>query len=470
MTKQFDEKKYRQDLIDRGADPDVATDVAHKTAESHREQQEKERKEQEAMAMARATAITDSSQGLALVKHVVSHIEPPADVARRLAKKERPPKRPPKSPAGKKAASTVRKGKSLPPPAEQAFDNRQLTLFQSFLANDDAQRNILSNAVDLWDSIPGYSMSRRRMDELREPNGYLPIRKVPFRYRSIDMTAVIRPARLEIKDDKGHPTGKTIEYYPSAREELIEQALRHMASEKGAGGFFEDAQHRSGLYFTLYRLRQELAKHGHSMTHRDLAEGLDVLSLGSIDIEIEGQDSLGVGKFGRATFIVNLAGVKKEDLDRDPHARWYVEFHPFVTASIEAVSYRQFNYDRWMKGRSQLARWLIKQLVLKYTQASVGNSFTMKYSTIKRDSGMLDGYKLERQAVAALDATWTELQQLGVLMTCRKEEERGARAKLVDVAYVLHPSRAFVSEQRAANKRSLDARAELNPPQQDKLL
>ena len=239
-----------------------------------------------------------------------------------------------------------------------------------------------------------------------------------------------------------------------------------MATDK-ASGFYDDSQPRSGLHFTLYRLRQELASRGHSMTHRDLAEGLDVLSLGSIDIETEDQDSLGLRKFGRASFIVNLAGVKREDLDKDPHARWYVEFHPFVTASIDKIAYRQFNYDRWMKGRTQLARWLIGQLVLKYTQAALGNSFVMKYSTIKRDSGLLDSYKLERQAVAALDEAWEELRALGVLISYTKDEQRGARAKLEDVSYKLLPTRVFVSEQRAANKRQLDSKGALPPQQQE---
>lgn len=280
---------------------------------------------------------------------------------------------------------------------------------------------------------------------------------------------MIRPARLEVRDDDGKPTGGTIEYYPSAREELIEQALRRLATEK-ASGFFDDSQPRSGLHFTLYRLRQELAARGHSMTHRDLAEGLDVLSLSHIDIETEDQDSLGLRKFGRTSFIVNLAGVKREDLDRDPHARWYVEFHPFVTASIDKIAYRQFNYDRWMKGRTQLARWLINQLVLKYTQAALGNSFVMKYSTIKRDSGLLGGYKLERQAVAALDEAWDELKELGVLTSYRKDEQRGARAKLEDVSYTLMPTRVFASEQRAANKRQLEAKATAAPQAQETLL
>jgi len=52
------------------------------------------------------------------------------------------------------------------------------------------------------------------------------------------------------------------------------------------------------------------------------------------------------------------------------------------------VTYRQFNYQRLMKCSTQLARWLIGQLVLKYTQAALINSFEMRYSTIKRDSAL----------------------------------------------------------------------------------
>ncbi|MFX8242797.1 hypothetical protein ABTL31_18730, partial [Acinetobacter baumannii] len=63
----------------------------------------------------------------------------------------------------------------------------------------------------------------------------------------------------------------------------------------------------------------------------------------------------------------------------------------------------------------------------------------MKYSTIKRDSGLLEGYKLERQAVAALDEAWDELVERQVLVSYSKSEQRGARSKLVDVSYTLQP-------------------------------
>jgi hypothetical protein len=486
METRFDEAAYRQRLIDKGTDPATATDIAAKMAASRRERANTERTQARAAAEeeARLRALEGNGRGPLPVGRSLPGAAVAAAAPAAPPKPAATPTKKPRQPAARaaeavpaKAVKRARKTKGVQPVPPEAFANQQLVLFQSFLANDDAQRDLLSNAIDLWDSIPRYSISRRKQEELRQAGGYLPIRKQAFHYRGMPLTAVIRPARLERCDNQGKPTGGTVEYYPSAREELVEQALRRLATEKAAG-FFDDTAPRSGLFFTLYRLRQELAAQGHAMTHRELAESLDILSLSSLDIETEGGgDALGLGKFTRNTFLVNLAGVKREDLDRNPEARWYTEFHPFVTVSIDNIAYRQFNYNRWMRGRTQVTRWLISQLVLKYTQASAANSFVMKFSTIKRDSGLLEGYKLQRQAVAALDEAFDELVQLGVLRTFTRDEERGARSKLEDVRYTLHPSRAFAQEQRAANKRQLDAKAEasehveaLPDPQQPPLL
>lgn len=99
----------------------------------------------------------------------------------------------------------------------------------------------------------------------------------------------------------------------------------------------------------------------------------------------------------------------------------------------------------------------------KADKAALGVSFEMRYSTIKRDSAVLDGYKLERQAVAALDAAWDELKELGVLSSIKKVEARGARGRLEDVTYTMFPTGEFASEQKAANRRQRAARQEGRP-------
>jgi hypothetical protein len=119
----------------------------------------------------------------------------------------------------------------------EVFANPQLSLFQSFLANTNDERDTLSNAIDLWDSIPRYAIPRKKEEELRLPGGFLPVRMVNFQYRGKAYSAQIRPARLDVKDREGRSTGATIEHYPSAREELIEHALRKLAAEQFAGFF-----------------------------------------------------------------------------------------------------------------------------------------------------------------------------------------------------------------------------------------
>jgi hypothetical protein len=64
-------------------------------------------------------------------------------------------------------------------------------------------------------------------------------------------------------------------------------------------------------------------------------------------------------------------------------AKWAVQFHPFVTDSIDKVTYRQFNYALLMSHESKLTRWLHKYVVLKCTGADLvkPSVFTMPRSS-----------------------------------------------------------------------------------------
>jgi len=353
------------------------------------------------------------------------------------------------------APATPRTKKQVAPIPPEARANQQLTLFQSLLANTNAERGELSNAIDLWDNIPRYSISRTRMNALRTAEGFLESIEIPFRYRGKEFTAIIHPARVKGRD------GKRLSYYPSAREELVEHALRKIAADQQA--FFDTVDYRSGVMFSLHHLRKELADQGHALSYDEVIESLDILAHGAIDVVAnEERDE---PPFATSTYLAALSGVRRKDYDADRTARWAAQFHPLVTRSIDRVTYRQFNYQRLMQCRSQIARWLLSQLVLKYTQAALGNSFEMRYSTIKRDSALLGGYKQERQAVAALDDAWEELQNTAddlpapALTKVTKSEQRGRRAKLEDVIYTLYPSPEFVAEQKAANRRQNDGLA-----------
>jgi hypothetical protein len=328
-------------------------------------------------------------------------------------------------------------------PAKPEFDNRQLTLFQSFLCNTDRERDQFSNAIDLWDSIPRYSISRQAMTKSRINERFLSRHETQFRHRGNVYSCIISPARVTDLD------GTERDYYPSATEELVEDALRKLAIEQQAG-YFDKPNFRSGVVFTLYALREELKKRGHARSYQEIVLALNVLSGSTIEIRAEAEKGEAMS---RAPYLPSLVGVSRARLRDDPKAKWAVQFHPFVTGSIDQVTYRQFNYHLMMSHSTQLARWLHKQLVLKYTFASITAPFEMRYSTVRRDSGLLNGYARSRDAIAALGESLAELQGKDILLAFTRKNITGSRGKIEDAVFTLTPSIEFVRDTKAGSKR-----------------
>jgi hypothetical protein len=334
-------------------------------------------------------------------------------------------------------------GKKTTAPAASDFRNPQLDLFQSFLCNTEAEREQLSNTIDLWDSVPRYSVSRQAMIKMRTADGFLGLLEIKFNYKGASLKAVIQPARIR---EEG---GSTLDYYPSANEELVEDALRKIAAEEQQG-FFDKPNCRSGVVFSLYMLREELKKRGHARSYQEIVKSLQILS-GSL-IEIRADEGLDMEAFTRTNYLPSLAVVSRRKLRDNPEAKWVAQFHPLVTQSVDALTYRQFNYHRMMAHNTQLARWLHKQLSLKFTFASVANTFDMFYATVKRDSALIN-YKRERDGIDALDKAFDELREQSVLIRVEKQEILGLRGKIEDVKYTLHPTMEFIREVKAANRR-----------------
>jgi hypothetical protein len=209
------------------------------------------------------------------------------------------------------------------------------------------------------------------------------------------------------------------------------------------------------VVFSLYALREELRKRGHSRSYQEVRLAIDIMS-GSI-IEINGHDENGSEVLVRSPYLPSVVAVSRKRLKDDPNAKWAVQFHPFVTGSIDKVTYRQFNYHLMMSHSTQLARWLHKQLVLKYTFADHMKPFETRYSTVKRDSGLLNGYSRERDAIDAMQSALDDLKKRDILSSCDRTDITGPRKKLLDAVFKIYPSFDFIREAKAANKRLLFA-------------
>jgi hypothetical protein len=335
----------------------------------------------------------------------------------------------------------------LPPKAED-FTSDQIELFRDLLCNTAEERDSLANVFDLWDGIPRYSISRRQQDKWRKAGAFPQLHDILFHYRGRELKATIQPAW--IKDDKdGSITG----YYPSANEELIEDVLRKIAADQDSG-YFDPKDRRGGVVFTLYKVRKELENRGHARTYEEINLSLEIMS--SAVIETSTADGVEGDFTSKSLYLNNLYRVSKSKRAADPDAKWFVDFHPLASRALDELTYRQFNYARLMSHKCQLARWLDKVLSLKYLNASFFHPFEMRLSTIIRDSKLLDGYGRLTNAVAAVDAAFEELRTCQPPLLRLKPEKNtilGARGKILDVVYTLHPSREFVAEVKAASKR-----------------
>lgn len=333
-----------------------------------------------------------------------------------------------------------------PPGKPTEFANAQLSLFQNILCNTDEQKERFSNAIDLWDSVPRYSVSRQAQVKARENGKFLDNHTAVFQHRDRTYTITISPARVNDFD------GNQRDYYPSTTEELVEEALRKLAIDEYAG-FFDKPGFRSGVVFTIYQLREELKRHNHSRSYQEIVLALNILSKSVIEI----RENTGNGELlAISPYLPALVAVSRKKLKDDPTAKWAVQFHPFVTESIDKVTYRQYNYALLMSHESKLTRWLHKYVVLKCTGADLIRPFSIHYATIKRDSYLLNEYARERAAIDAVQKAFEDLQQKGVLNRFDRRNVTGPRNKLLDVVFTIWPSFDFVKEVKAANKRQSD--------------
>jgi hypothetical protein len=337
------------------------------------------------------------------------------------------------------------------PPNQDAFTCKQIDLFQTFLCNGDEQREKLSNAIPLWDCLPLYSVSRQWAFKMRKEGVFPQLLIRNSLYQGSKIKIEIQPARLI-------DNGVVTEYYPGGNEELIEAALRKIATLQNHG-FHDESGY--GVCFSIHQLRKELKKRGHTRSYQEIVQSLRIMARSSIEITAENNK---IKMFDTCNYFKRLSSVSRFDLDEDPNAKWYVEFHPLITKALRAMDYRQFNYELMMSHDTQLTRWLHKYLVAKFTYAAIGQKFEIRFSTIKRDSGLLESFGRARSAMEYVRKSLTELVNKGILepkllrvgekedfIAFEESKVLAENGKIEDVVYTIYPAAKFSSESKKAN-------------------
>jgi hypothetical protein len=331
------------------------------------------------------------------------------------------------------------------PPSLKAFQAIEVNIFRDFLHNTYDELLSLSNTVKLWDCIPKYSLSQVEQNRMRSKDGQLPVYRKEFRFMDCDYCILITPAFLSIEDGRA--------YFPSANEELVEDALRKMATLQNQC-FFDKEKASCGITFTLHQLRTELKKQGHSRSYQEVVKSL--LILARSDIEIYAKNSGGQG-FSIEKFIRISSFSSNTELDNS-ESRWVAFFHPLVYKAMNDIEYRQFNYRQMMQLKTHLARWLYKRLAYYYTNAAHTVPIKLSLAHIREESGMLERSR-SNDAIKELEAVFEVFMTIKVFNSFKRIKDiRGERNKVIDIIYEAHPHSDFIKSVKAANKRQSDGR------------
>lgn len=340
----------------------------------------------------------------------------------------------PKSKKTNEKAFVPKAPKKAPKRLEEYHHSKpeQLTFFELILPEEKR----FSNTIELYDFIPKYVWGK-----VERVNGeFLRSLERGFECRGRHYTVRINPARIKDKD------GIARDYFPSKREELIEDALRKIASE-GQGVFLDD---HAGVTFSLHQLQQELKRNGHSYSKDQIKDALMVCAQTSLVVTAEGDSAMLV-----SNLFETLGLQTREDWEEQGQkTRAFVRFNSLVTASIKNRTFRLFNYETSMAYSNTIARQLHKRMAHHYTQASLMNPYTISLSTIIRDFGLTVYKKLPDNLRDVLKAI-EEMKERDVVIDCAVEKLLDAkqRNRLIDAKFTLTPHPHFSNEVIQANKK-----------------
>lgn len=303
-----------------------------------------------------------------------------------------------------------------------------------------------SNTIELYDFMPKYVWGRveRIQEKFLEPV------ERDFECRGVRYRVRIVPARVKDSD------GISRDYLPGKREELIEDALRKIATE-GQGIFLDD---EAGVTFTLYQLQQELKRTGHSYSITQLKESLMICVGTLLHLTDENEQAI------FASSLFNTIGLQtREDWEgQGEKSKAFVRFNALVTTSIRNRTFRQFNYETSMGYQNIISRQLHKRLSHHYTQASLSQPYSILLTTVIRDFGLKNYEKISHN-LRDVETALKEMVQECVLLNYEQSKimDTKKRNKIVDVRLTLRPHPKFINEVIRANNKQKDLRqADLN--------
>lgn len=305
----------------------------------------------------------------------------------------------------------------------------QLDLFGIVDRPEEQRRD--SHTFELYDALPKYSWaSQREYADLDDAPAL--VRRCTVANQSLQV--VVYPAQIP-------KNGRSVLIYPGQREELIEDALRKLAT----GGQASLINGMVGVTFTLYQLQQELKSMGHSYNLDEIKEAIFVCGGSKLECVADN----GASKLSTTFFPTVGLTSKGEWSALGKAAKCFVHFHPWVTEGIRNLSFRRYDYTLQMQISSPLARFLYKRMCHFYGHASPAAPFSMHLKSFLEQSPRGLSARMSEN-IRAMKNALEALQQHSVVSMYHEEKLQEGRS-VSDVEYTVHPHENFVAMVRRAN-------------------
>lgn len=310
----------------------------------------------------------------------------------------------------------------------------QLELFSLSNIFED-RRDKYSGTVDIYDVIPKYYHGDA--EKIRKDGKYLDILGREFVYKKQNIRINITPARLLQKD------GSSKDFYPSQREEIIEDVLRKFATDPGRNEFLDD---RLAVRFTLYELWKELKNIKHTFSYEEIRESLEILS--KTNIEIKSNDN----KIAFSSNMFETFGridKNEEDIDGEYGKKiiYFVRFNSLVSENIKNKTWRIINYKQLMTYRRAVSRYLHKRISDMFRTGDLMIPYNIMLTTVMSGSGMKEYKRINdnmRQVVQCLD----EMIAIGSIEKYEMEKIYSDKRnnKTIDVKFFIYVSKSFFDD------------------------
>ena len=300
-------------------------------------------------------------------------------------------------------------------------------------------RGSYSTTTELYDVLPKYIHDD--VEKLRTTDGLLKSLTRDFVFKKQKMTLTISPALVKTN-------GVEKAFYPSVREEIIEDVLRKFATDPDRNEFLDD---RLSVKFSLYDLWKELRRIGHTYDYSQIKESLKILVKTNLEIITEDNRVTFSSNMFETLGIVDCNENMQFEYDENYSKKviYFIRFNSLVTKSIKEKTWRILNYEQCMSYKKNISRWLHKRISNMFLNAKIEIPYNILLSTIIRDSGMTE-YKQLRDARKQVISCLEEMIKVGSIdryeiKTIFDEKKQN---KIKDVKFLLYVSQSFYDDIR----------------------